>query len=119
MKSSRRYEFDVASGTASFRYHGRGKPSAAFCAAMQTIAGASMSHFATEDRACDPRLGDRFTKDDGTVILEVVGRDEYVRYTVPHYSSEVQNVFLWFYQKIVQSNLKHGFTFHAVEDDEE
>lgn len=128
---SRRYEFDaVGGGTVSFRHHGRGKPTPALLNAMSYLAAAAMAQIATEARACDPRVGDRFIGLDEVTVVEITavrdvpgnptpGTQQVIEYSDNRRTSPTPSMFLGYYQEMVKNTLKGGHTFHAVEDDEE
>lgn len=125
MSRTRRFEFDVAGGgTASFRHHGKGPPSAAFCAAMSMLAGAAIAHMGIESRACSPCVGDRLLDRDGNPTTEVKqigfgdGSEITVTYTLTGSSREFTDT-LKAYQWMIECALKSDETFHGVEDDEE
>lgn len=124
MSRSRRFEFDVpGGGTASFRHHGKGPPSAALCLAMKELASAAIAQQATIDRARSPRVGDRLLNRDQTCVLmevkEVIGEgaDTVVKYVLTGSSREFTDP-LDAYQWMVQCAVESGETFHGVEDDE-
>jgi hypothetical protein len=129
---SRRFEFDVPGGSkASFRVNGRGTPSPAFCLAMQYLASAAIAHQAIVDRACDPRVGDRFVSISGVALSEVIalhempdtglgpGHDSLVQFTHTETGDFIHQLFIGDFRKAAQTAIEGGHQFHAVEDDED
>lgn len=129
---SRRYEFDAAcGGTVSFRHHGRGRPTPALLNAMSYLAAAAMAQIATETRACDPRVGDRFigldevtvveitAVRDVSVLNEVPGTEQVVEFKDSRSATPPTPMFIGYFRTMAANALKAGHTFHAVEDDEE
>lgn len=132
MGRSRRYQFDAGNGAAaSFRFTGKGQPSAKLCLAMQTLANIALAHFTIENRACDPRPGDRWIGLDGVTTSEITAVDEMgggitdpeinqiVSYTHSQTGPRVHQVLIGEYRQLVAAAIKGGHIFHAVEDDEE
>lgn len=131
---SRRYEFDAAGGTPSFRWTGRGKPTPAFCQAMQYLAAAAIAHQGILDRAYDPRVGDRFIGRDGTSSSTVIavdplegitdadfgpGHSRIISYTTSLTGPRIHQALLCDWETLAANAIEGGHTFHPVEDDEE
>ncbi len=129
---SRRYEFDAAGGgTVSFRHHGRGMPTLALLAAMSHMAAAAMAHMATEARACDPRVGDRFIGLDEETVIEITavrdvsalnevpGTEQVVEFKDSRHATPPPPMFIGYFRTMAANAIKAGHTFHAVEDDQQ
>jgi len=96
------------------------------CGSLQFIIPGSI-----QDRACDPRPGDRWIELDGVTTSEITAVDEMgggitdpeinqiVSYTHSQTGPRVHQMLLGEYRQLVKDALKGGHTFHAVEDDEE